>query len=388
MSNKYTLPLKDVVNIHLNVSARAAARNAFNLCLLMGDIGSKVDFGDARIRTYTGTDEMLQDGFTLTDPLYKAASLVMGQSKEPPKVAIGRVMTKTAAGDSGTAVKETPAETYQACREADSEWVVGIYCDALTNEQIEAVAQYNESCTPDTIFAYTTSDPNCLTENGGIFKTLKDKKYRMTIGQYSSKDPNAIAAVIGYAMGSMTGTINSAYTLKFKNEVGVETENASGAFPSSKVEAIKENNGNVYINRGSYYDVFEEGTMADGSFFDEVIFLAKYKNDMQLTLMDYLYQTPKVGQTEPDMTSLKDKLITVCEEMRRVNFIAEGKWTGGNLLNLSDGDTLPGGYLVQSEPIADQSQADREARKAPPIYVCLKETGAIHSVTVEVNPNR
>ena len=43
MSNKYTLPLKDVVNIHLNVSARAAARNAFNLCLLMGDIGSNVD---------------------------------------------------------------------------------------------------------------------------------------------------------------------------------------------------------------------------------------------------------------------------------------------------------------------------------------------------------
>ena len=385
MSNKYTLPLKDVVNIHLNVSARAAARNAFNLCLLMGDIGSNVDFGEARIRTYTGTDEMLQDGFTLTDPLYKAAALVFGQSKVPPKVAIGRTVTKTS-GDTST--KETPVETYQACREADSEWVVGIYCDAMTNEQIEAVAAYNESCTPDTIFAYTTSDANCLTENGGIFKTLKDKKYRMTIGQYSTKDANAIAGVIGYAMGSMTGTINSAYTLKFKNEVGVETENADGAFASSKVEAIKENNGNVYINRGSYYDVFEEGTMADGSFFDEVIFLAKYKNDMQLALMDYLYQTPKVGQTEPDMTSLKDKLVTVCEEMRRVNFIAEGKWTNDGILNLATGDTLPGGYVIQSEPIADQAQADWEARKAPPIYMCLKLTGAIHSVTVEVDPNR
>jgi len=95
MSNKYTLPLKDVVNIHLNVSARAAARNAFNLCLLMGDIGSNVDFGEARIRTYTSTDEMLQDGFTLTDTLYKAAALVFGQSKVPPKVAIGRTLTKT-----------------------------------------------------------------------------------------------------------------------------------------------------------------------------------------------------------------------------------------------------------------------------------------------------
>ena len=116
--------------------------------------------------------------------------------------------------------------------------------------------------------------------------------------------------------------------------------------------------------------------MADGSFFDEVIFLAKYKNDMQLTLMDYLYQTPKVGQTEPDMTSLKDKLITVCEEMRRVNFIAEGKWTGGNLLNLSDGDTA--GRLPGTVRTHRRSEPGRPGSPESASHLCMPEGNRGH----------
>ena len=43
---------------------------------------------------------------------------------------------------------------------------------------------------------------------------------------------------------------------------------------------------------------------------------------------------------------------------------------------------------IQSEPINAQLQADRDARKAPPIYVSLKLAGAIHHVTVQVDVNR
>ena len=76
----YTLPLDPVVNIMVNLSARSAVRKQFNLALLMGDIGS-VDFGDSRIRTYSNLQEMLSDGFTTEDRLYKAAALIFGQAK-------------------------------------------------------------------------------------------------------------------------------------------------------------------------------------------------------------------------------------------------------------------------------------------------------------------
>ena len=126
----------------------------------------------------------------------------------------------------------------------------------------------------------------------------------------------------GVVDGAMTGTLKSAFTLAYKREVGVETENADSLFSTAKVNAIKKNNGNIYINRGSYYNVFEDGTMADGTWFDEMIFLDKYKNDMQLAIMDVLYQNNKVAQTESGMTRLKDALKVVCEDMNNVGFIS------------------------------------------------------------------
>jgi len=72
----------------------------------------------------------------------------------------------------------------------------------------------------------------------------------------------------------------------------------------------------------------------------------------------------------------------------RRGFLAPGQWNGQNILNLSTGDMLPKGYLVQAEPVASQAQADREARKCPPIYVAIKEAGAIHSLLIGVYVNR
>lgn len=380
----YTLPLDPVVNIMVNLSARSAVRKQFNLALLMGDIGS-VDFGDSRIRTYSNLQEMLSDGFTTEDRLYKAAALIFGQAKKPPKVAIGKIEKTT--GE--TPLTEEPVKTLQACREADGEWYIGIYCGNMTDAQLLACAEYMEAIKPNSLFAFTTTDVNVLDpDDGGIFAKLKAKNYRRSFGQYSTKHPDAIAAVVGWAMGAMTGTVNSAYTLAYKTEVGVETENVASAFPSRYVDAIKGNNGNVFINRGSYYDIFEEGTLSDGTWFDEMIFLDKYQNDMQMALMDELYKNNKIAQTESDMTTLKDAVKVVCDDMNRVGFIASGVWKSTAILNLSYGDTLPNGYLIQSEPIDEQSQADREARKAPPIYVSLKLSGAIHHVTVQVDVNR
>ena len=130
----FTLPLDPIANIMVNLSARSAVRKAFNLALLMGDVPDDVEFGSVRIKTYANTTEMLQDGFTTDDRLYKAAELVFGQDKKPPLVAVGKAL-KT----SGTL--EQPVATLHACREEDGEWYLGIYCGDLTEEQLIACAQ-------------------------------------------------------------------------------------------------------------------------------------------------------------------------------------------------------------------------------------------------------
>jgi len=378
MALKNVLPLDPVVNIVVNLAAMSPARNKFNLALLMGDVGTVADFADKRIVTYDSLTSMLQAGFTTEDRLYKAAALIFGQSKKPPLVAIGKI-----------ANKETPIKTIQSCRQEDSEWYVGIYCGDMTDTQLLEVQEFIEACTPSTMFAFTTADNKAKAADGGIFGTIKSKGYRRIIGQYSTSHKDAICAVIGWAMGAMSAsTINSAFTLAYKREVGVQAENYMQTFTSNDLNNIKKNNGNVYINRGNYYDVFEEGRVGDGSWFDEIIYLDKFKNDMQLGIMDLLVKSNKVPQTEAGMGRIKAAVKEVCDDMNRVGFIQEGVWKGEELMALEYGQVLPGGYLIQSEPMSDQAQAERDARNTPPIYVSLKLAGAIHHVTIQVDVNR
>lgn len=68
--------------------------------------------------------------------------------------------------------------------------------------------------------------------------------------------------------------------------------------------------------------------------------------------------------------------------------LAPGVWNSAGFGALNQGDTLAKGYYVYAPPIATQSQADREARKAVTFQVAAKEAGAIHSVDILVNVNR
>ena len=65
--------------------------------------------------------------------------------------------------------------------------------------------------------------------------------------------------------------------------------------------------------------------------------------------------------------------------------IAPGVWNGGDLGQLSSGDTLPKGYYVYAQPLDEQAQSEREARKAPVIQAAIKLAGAVHYADVQIN---
>jgi hypothetical protein len=193
-----------------------------------------------------------------------------------------------------------------------------------------------------------------------------------------------VASIQGYAMGANNGTRNSAYTLAYKQMPGVTVSNLT----NTQVINIKAKNGNVYISRGGQYEVFEQGHMSNGTSFDELINLDKLANDIQLAVMDALYQAPKIPQTDAGVTQLINAISEPCRQAVNIGFIAPGLWKGQSILNLSTGDVLQEGFLIQSETINSQTQADRDARKAPYIYVAVKLAGAIEFVVIRVDVNR
>lgn len=394
--SKYKLTSKPIVDVKVNLSLKSAARKGFNLGFILVNIPNVEDEEQEqiipkseRVRIYTAPDDMLADGFVNTDAAYKAAQLYFMASSAPGRLAVG-----------GRYQGETALEAFTACRLVNSEWYCGVVLGALESE-IKEIAAYVESCEPSTLFLYTTHDTNCLqrtidpeseAEVVDIFTFLKDRKYRRSFGQYcgDSDTQDAVVATMGYAMGANTGAADSAYTLAYKTLVGIPTDDLS----NSQVEYVcgskdaTGNNGNVYITRAEEYDILQQGYMADKTSFDEILNLDMLRNEITLNIMDLLYQSKKIPQTTPGVNTIINVINVACNKFVNNGFIAPGKWNGAKCLNLNKGDYLPDGYLVQAEPIDEQSQADRDARKAPPIYVCCKLAGAIEFVTVEVNVNR
>lgn len=376
-----TRSLDSIVDIQVLVSPLAAARSSFNQTLIIGDT-NVISVSD-RLKLYESAAEVLED-FALTDPEYIAANIYFSQSPAPDKLWIGRQ-------DSGSG--ETIVEALQACREASTEWYIAICLGAEYADHV-ACAAYIETATPSSVYAYTTSDADCLTGTASppdIFTYLKSLGYSRSIGQYATTQtavyPNniyAIVAIMGYACGQNSGLANSAFTLKFKQETGIAIE----PLTSSQVTIIEGNYGNLYLEYADYYTIFEQGRMADGTFFDERINLDMFANNLQLTIMDLLYQNPKIPQTDAGVTQLIQACNEACDEAVRIGFLGPGTWTGPNVLNLKYDDPLPAGYLVQAEALSTQTQADREARKSVPLYIAIKESGAVHSVLVGVYVNR
>lgn len=374
-----TLNLDSIIDVTVSVSPTAAARGTFNEFLIVGTTGltiSNTIGTDERLREYESLSAMLDDGFVTTDDEYEAAALYFAQSPAPTKVWIG-------VRDNVASPEETILEAIQACRSAKDDWYI-VYSIEATSVDLEDIALSVESMTPSTILAYNSSavdilDADSLTD---IATKLKDESYSRTFGIYSTES-NAVAGVMGVACGLNTGLANSAFTLKGKTVVGISTEDLT----ASQRGIIEAKNCNLYLSYANYYSILEQGAMANGYFFDQVMNRDMLVNDIQLSCMDLIYQNKKIPQTEAGMTLIYNAIMAACESAVRRGHLAAGTYTGATFKNLTQNDFMPNGYIIQSDSLADQSAADRALRKAPSFYVTIKEAGAVHSMTIEVIVN-
>jgi hypothetical protein len=289
----------------------------------------------------------------------------------------------SAAPGSNTATAETAVTAVTACRAANNDWYAAYVCAALKADII-AVAAYIEAATPLSAFFYDTQDAEVLAGTAGnVMDSLKGSKRHRTFGQYSTT-AYAAASAMGYAMRANTGLANSAYTLAYKSEPGVTPE----VLTTQQVTTITGYNGNVYTSYGATYNLLVQGTMADGVHFDEVLNLDMLTNSIQTAVMNALTQAPKIPQTEDGVSILVSAVTVPCENARTRGVIAPGVWNAAPVLGLKTGDTLSTGYMILADSILNQSQADRDARKSPPIYACVKLAGAIEHVVIGIVVNR
>jgi hypothetical protein len=132
-------------------------------------------------------------------------------------------------------------------------------------------------------------------------------------------------------------------------------------------------------------------TFKDGVWIDVRYFVDWLVNAIQVDVFNLLYASPKLPQTESGVGAIQQVIEDVCAQGVRNGGLAPGTLSAANILdvqnttgNIDFDGFLPKGFLVYASPIAQQAQADRELRKAPPFKVWCKGAGAIHEVEISL----
>ena len=290
-----------------------------------------------------------------------------------------------------TAIGETPLQAISACRLASTAWYAAVVLTATDSDSI-AIGEWAQAITPASMYMYTTSSAASLNgTTGNVLSTLKAGSYNRALGIYSTTQsgsaPNniyAAVAVMGVAMGLNTGLANSFYTLKFKSLVGIVTEPLDPPQQSN----IEGNNGNLYLNYADSYNWVEQGVVANGQFFDEIINLDMLATDYQFSVVDLLVSNNSAPLDDSGQSQILGAVDGANQRAAVRGFLAGGTWRGVTILNLTAGNALPNGYLSQSPAYSTLTQAQLDARQAAPVYVAIIEAGAIHSVMIGVYVQR
>ncbi|WDD92791.1 DUF3383 domain-containing protein [Burkholderia sp. FERM BP-3421] len=237
------------------------------------------------------------------------------------------------------------------------------------------------------LYGVTTQNPQSLdaTVATDLASRLKTLKLKYTIAQYSSASPYAVVSLLGRLLTVNFNGNNTTITLMFKQEPAVAAE----ALTTSQANALQAKRCNVFVAYSNDTSIIQQGVTPSGIFADSVYNAIWFRNRIETDVYNLLYQSPtKVPQTDAGNAQIAAQISAACEAAVNNGYLAAGVWNSAGFGALAQGDTLEKGYYVYAPPIATQSQADREARKAVPFQVAAKEAGAIHSVDILINVNR
>jgi len=377
------LPVSNVASVDIIMSPRAAAGRNFGSLLILGS--ATIIPLTERIRLYTSAASIGTD-FGTNSEEYLAAVAYFSQSPTPSQVYVGRWAKTLAAAEVGKV--ETLLDGVNACLGFTNWYGLGVTYDAdRKDDDLLPVCAAIESSSLSRILAVTTKNTDALltTVNTDIASKVKAAKYSRTFVQYSSTSNYGAISAFGRAFTVDFNGFGTTITLKFKQEPGITYESLTPA----QAAALDGKNCNVYVYYANDTAILQQGVMGNGDFFDERHGLDWLQNYVQTNLFNLLYTSgTKVPQTDAGNTRIMANVESSMDQAVNNGLIAPGVWNGGQIGQLSPGDTLTKGYYVYMPAISSQAQADREARKSVPVQVACKLAGAIHYASVQINVMR
>lgn len=383
------LSLSNVINVTLVPSIAGLSEfNTANLLLYSTETTDK--FGEDKFRIYYSASSVAKD-FGSDSLTYKMA---LGVFSQAPNILSN-------SGALIVAIKEGNESQVEAFNRLKSQV---LFCGWITTDTIAndlAAIDVSESSSASVEVASLATAVNA--ENNkiqfvvsnvqsdieGVFTDIKNATLTKTrclfYGGTAEQAKIMMASYASKAMSTIFEASLTTQTMHLKPLAGVTPDPVMDETLLSKCKLAGVDS---YISIEGVACVFSTG--ANG-FFDEVFNELWFVNAIQTAGFNYLRQTnTKIPQTENGMTGLKNAYAQVCVRGVNNGFIGAGSWTSSDTFGNPDlfkRNIETSGFYVYSMPVAQQSRADREERKAPLVQIAVKTAGAIHSTNVMIYVN-
>ena len=254
---------------------------------------------------------------------------------------------------------------------------VGIF-DTLNLESSvrETTATTVESL--DKMFYIASATTEDLTGLGTTIKNAGQTKSRVLYYSTGIEDSKLeAAAYIGRNHSVNFSGENTLHTMNLKRLTNVEPD----PIMNETIYTAAETAGvDVYT---SFQGLIGVASFGANEFIDNVYSDLWLKSAVQVAAANYLAATnTKIPQTEEGMEGLKNAIEKTLRQAVRNGMLGTGLiWN--TAIPFGDPATFNRnitneGYFIYSEPVALQSQAEREAREAPLIQIAAKRAGATH----------
>ncbi|WP_373073905.1 DUF3383 family protein [Sulfurimonas sp.] len=259
-----------------------------------------------------------------------------------------------------------------------------VFIDNPTDVETEALSTWGKS--NDVIFydVFDSADnlERDITNVVWKIKLAGGENYRMA---YSKVGNRKLAVAVMSRLHTVNfNNQNSAITLNLKELSGIVSED----FTQDEINKAKKVGLDLYTTFGDLPKLLVSG--ANG-FADNVYNFIAIKKFVQIDLFNLLGTTgTKLAQIDEDVNKIVDTVEKTLRLFLKAKVIGAGTWnspdTFGNV-EVFNRNIETNGFYVYAQPLSEQAQSDREARKSPAIQVAFKNAGAIHSVDVTIQYN-
>lgn len=227
--------------------------------------------------------------------------------------------------------------------------------------------------TTNSPFAY---DASSTSDIGYQLMTLGLTRTFVTYHDNPYYYPEVAALAIGLSV-DYNGT-DTTLTMKFKNLNGIPTVKVT----ETQLEVLNGKNVNTFTLVGNDARTYREGVESAPSWYiDERINLDNFAESLQVSVYNIFLQNKKVPYTTDGITLLQNAIIRVCNQYVRNGTFADRPMEAteaGNGVNISPA------YRIVMQELSAIGTAQRASRIGPTTQIICNLSGAIHSITLNV----